>query len=103
MAWRAFFALLRAERRPLQARPEGREHFDHVLNKIVRDFGFFHDDELPSLRGKRGLNITRRRNASAGRGVPRPAPPPWDPPEAGAAWGDGHSVRNRLQTPPQQS
>src|SRR5215469_1587507 len=41
----------------VQAPAEGREHFDHVLNQIVRDFGLFHDDELPSLRGKRGLNL----------------------------------------------
>ena len=41
----------------VQARAEGREHFDHVLNLIVLAFGFFHDDELPSRRGKRGLNL----------------------------------------------
>ena len=41
----------------VQARAEGREHFDHVLHQIVLDFGFFHDDELPSRRGKRGLNL----------------------------------------------
>jgi hypothetical protein len=57
MAWRAFFALSRAEPPPYKRDAEGREHFDHVWNQIVRDFRFFHDDELPSLRGKRGLNI----------------------------------------------
>ena len=52
------FLRLIARRTPsVQARAEAHEHFDHVLNQIVRDFGFFHDDELPSLRGKRGLNL----------------------------------------------